>query len=110
MEKSAIELVLANWIAQATSAPGQLPDGVDPAAWVARQFMNWWSSEVEDALSYAEYSIAEVRKELNRLGGWENDQLGEALHELIHARDALADVRARLGLLNAEPGDAEPQS
>ena len=106
MQQSEVEQVLANWIAQATSAPGRLADNVDPAAWVAQRFLAWWHPRVEDALSDAERAIAGVRGELNRLGGWQNNQLGEALHELIHAGEALADLRARLGLVAAPQSGA----
>jgi hypothetical protein len=98
MERSEVEQVLANWIAQATLPPGQLAEGTDPASWVAMQFVNWWRPRVEDTLGDAERAVAGVRAELYRLGGWSNDDLGEALHELIHLSDALGDLRAQLGL------------
>jgi hypothetical protein len=98
MQRSEIEQVLANWIGQAISGPGRLAEGVDPANWVATQFLNWWRPQVEDSLGDAERAVAGVRHELNRLGGWENTELAEALHELIHIGDALSDLRNRLGL------------
>ncbi len=64
--------------------------------------MDWWRPQVEGALSDAERAIAGAHEELDRLGGWKNDQLGEALHELIHAGDALADLRSRLGLVEGQ--------
>jgi hypothetical protein len=39
-----------------------------------------------------------IRSELERLGGWNNPQLGEAMHELIHLSDALAALETGLGL------------
>ncbi|SRR5260370_42516929 len=98
-ERGEIEQVLANWIAQVTGPPGQLGANIDPAAWISHQFLNWWHPRIEDALTDAERAVSGVRAELNRLGGWGNVQLAEALHELIHASDALADLRARLGLV-----------
>jgi X-X-X-Leu-X-X-Gly heptad repeat protein len=100
MERSEIEQVLANWIAQATSGDGQLADGIDPAKWIATNFVKWWHPLVDDSLSDAEGAAHRVRDELNRLGGWENKELGEALHELIHVADALGDLRVALGLHN----------
>ena len=35
MARNEIETVLANWISQALSKPGQLPEGTDPAAWAS---------------------------------------------------------------------------
>ena len=90
MPTSEIEEVLANWISQATSPPGQLVEGLDPSRWVARQFLKWWRSEgVERPLGDAGLAMQGIRTELERLGGWNNPQLGEAMHELIHLSDAL---------------------
>ena len=36
MERTEIERVLANWIAEATSGDGQLVDGIDPVHWIAQ--------------------------------------------------------------------------
>jgi hypothetical protein len=96
---SEIEQVLSNWIKQATSPPGQLVDGLDPATWVAQRFLAWWRTQsVERPLEGAELAAQSLRSELERLGGWGNPQLGEAMHELVHLRDALAELRAALGL------------
>jgi hypothetical protein len=93
-----VEQVLAKWIAQATDPPGELAPGTDPARWVAQQFLRWWQPQVADELAAAEAAVAGVRAELDRLGGWSNPQLGEALRELIHAGDALATLRSAFGL------------
>jgi hypothetical protein len=97
MDPTEVEQVLANWIGQATSRPGQLSDDVDPAAWVSRLFLNWWRAKIEEDLSAVESAVEGVRQELMRLGGWENKQLGEALHELTDASEALRGLRAALG-------------
>ena len=96
MAKQEIEQVLTNWIAEANSPLGRLPGGADPAEWVARRFLAWWQERLERPLEDAEAAVASVRSDLNRLGGWENAQLGEAMHGLIHASDALAEIRALL--------------
>jgi hypothetical protein len=88
--------VLANWIVQATTPVGRLPEGTDPAGWVADRFSAWWRERAEGYLRDAECASAAVRAELIRLGGWET--FGEALHELIHVEDALGDLRGTLRL------------
>jgi hypothetical protein len=98
MDRHEVEEVLANWISQATSSPGRLAPGTDPAKWVAAQFLRWWQSQIADELNGADTAVAAARQELDRLGGWSNPQFGEALHELVHAHDALADLRSALGL------------
>ena len=52
---------------------------------------------VERPLDYAVIATQKIRSELEQLGGWSNPQLGEAMHELIHLSDALAELRAALG-------------
>jgi hypothetical protein len=93
-----VEQVLANWITQATAAPGELAPGTEPAQWIARQFLRWWQPQVAGELAAAEVAVAGVRANLDGLGGWSNPELGEALHELIHAGEALAALRSALGL------------
>ena len=96
MARNEIEAVLANWISQALSKPGQLPDGTDPAAWAASRFAEWWKVQAERALGDAEMAASAIKDELTRLGGWES--FGEAMHEHCHLQDALGDLRAILGL------------
>ena len=105
MAISDVEQVLTNWIQQATSPPGQLIEGTDPAKWVARNFLNWWRTDcVERPLDDAGSATQGIRLELERLGGWDNPQLGEAMHELIHLSDAFAELRAALGFTDDESG------
>jgi hypothetical protein len=98
MDRPEVEQVLANWIAQATSPPGALAPGTDPARWVAQQFLRWWHPRVSGELADAESAVMGAWRELERLGGRSNNDLGEAMHELIHARDALGTLRVMLGL------------
>jgi hypothetical protein len=99
MPATDVEQVLANWIGQAISLPGQLAEGLDPSKWVARQFLKWWRNEgVEPPLVDAECAIQGIRSELERLGGWNNPQLGETMHELIHLSDAFSELRQVLSL------------
>ena len=98
MPNTELEQVLSNWIDRAISPVGQLEDGQEPANWVAQRFIEWWKSQkVGPALSDAESAMQAIRSELESLGGWSNPQLGEALHELIHLRDALGELRTELG-------------
>ncbi len=90
------ETVLTNWLQQALSASGELPQGMTPAAWVAARFSEWWRNRASDTIGDAERATIAVREELMRLGGWE--PFGEALHELIHLQDALGDLRGLMRL------------
>ncbi len=94
MATDEIQTMLTNWIEQALSPIGQLPDGVTPADWVAVRFSAWWRDRAGDAIGDAQRATAAVREELMRLGGWED--FGEALHEVIHLQDALDDLRGHM--------------
>ncbi len=99
MPTNEIEQVLANWIAQAMSPEGKLDAGIEPSEWVARQFLKWWNKDaVERPLEDAGIAVRKIRSELERLGGWNNPQFEDAMHELIHLNDALAELRGALGL------------
>jgi hypothetical protein len=105
MASDEVRETLANWIGQALSPVGHLPEDIDPAGWVADRFAAWWRPQVQDSLDAAEAALSAVREELMRLGGWE--KFGEALHELTHAGDALSDLRAGLRLdVQGESQDA----
>jgi hypothetical protein len=88
--------VLTNWIGQALAPIGELPEGTDPAAWVADHFAAWWRTRAEEPLGDAERATAAVREGLERRGGWES--FGEALEDLTHLGDALQELRTTLGL------------
>jgi hypothetical protein len=96
-----VRQVLANWIGQALAPSGRLPDGAEPADWVADHFGSWWNERAGDSLQDAEMAASNIGAELERLGGW--GAFGEALHELAHLRDALADLRSVLGLEDDRP-------
>ena len=96
MSRSEIEQVLRNWIDQATSPEGAIPDGTDRARWVTDNFIAWWRKQVGDSLGSAEVAANRLRQELERLG--HPTEFDEALHELTHVQDALRDLRHDLGL------------
>ena len=100
MSEREIEEVLSNWIQQAISAEGELlPKGIAPSKWVAKQFLAWWREQaVASAIGDAELAAARVREELTQAGGFDNPQLGEAMHELIHLADALSEIEGCLGI------------
>jgi hypothetical protein len=93
---SEIEAALANWLRQATSPDGRLPEDTDPAVWIAAQFSKWWRDRAANSLGEAELVARQARDELIRLGGW--GPFGAALHELAHVSDALGELRSTLGL------------
>ena len=88
--------VLANWIRQGKGSEGELPPGIDVADWIVDRFLAWWARDVEDSLSFAELSTGRLYEELERLGGSNRSEFGDALHELAHVRDALGDLRSKL--------------
>lgn len=101
MDRREIQEVLTNWLTEATTPP-PLPDAIAPAEWVATHFLRWWQPQIEDELSSAELAVSRTWNELESLGGWSNPQLGDALHELIHARDALSALREAFGFTESE--------
>jgi hypothetical protein len=103
MSKSEAEEVLANWVKQAVSGPGQLVEGLKPSEWVARQFLKWWQAQgVVQPWKDARAAAERITSELERLGGWKNADLGEAMHELIHLNEAIAEIGETLGLTAAD--------
>jgi len=98
MPASDIQTVLRNWIEQATSPVGQLPESTDPAEWVGQQFVAWWREQASEELGAAFKAAHRLRTELNRVG--KANELGEAMHELTHLQDALSDLERALGFQN----------
>ena len=100
MPTNEIERVLSNWIREGTSHPGQLDKTLDSSTWIAQQFLKWWrTDQVERPLGDAALAMHGIRKKLDRLGGWSNPQVGEAMHDLIHLEDAITELREALGLI-----------
>jgi hypothetical protein len=104
MDRKEIERVLANWIAQAGAPSFASAAEVTPEAWIAERFVDWFASQTSDSLSDAEAAVSAIRSELMRLGGWNNPDLGETLHELAHVSDALSELHVALGVEPAGQG------
>lgn len=81
---SELEQVLANWIDQAVSGHGTLTPGVNPAAWVAAQFLAWWRVQVAKQLETAEGAIGQLLV------------AGQAESRLELVEEAFADLRASI--------------
>jgi hypothetical protein len=97
MPSAEIQQVLANWIKQATEPPGRLAENIEPAQWVAEMFLGWWREQTLSFLEDAESATGRIRVELQRLGGWNNKQLENAMEEMTHLEETLADLRTASG-------------
>jgi hypothetical protein len=84
---------LMNWLAQAMSPIGSLPDNTTPAEWVARNFIDVWRKPVRSSLDSIEHMLGEAGLAI---------QAGEnarAISLVDAIRQELAEgVRDRLGL------------
>ncbi|NOZ70371.1 MAG: hypothetical protein GXP38_00415 [Chloroflexi bacterium] len=87
--------VLSNWVREATSGIGALPEGCDAADWIADRFLQWWFGDAQDTIEErirdAETAASVIQGELKRHGGW--DKFGDSLHALCHLGDALSELR-----------------
>lgn len=98
MAANTLEQVLANWLAQAIGSEDRLPQGTTVAVWVAQRTAEWLSTTASEVLADAEAAADRLRAALEQLGGWNNPQLLNAMDELTHVSDALADLRSNFGL------------
>lgn len=86
--------VLRNWLRQAESLCGTLPDGTDRTEWAIRQFINYWKDPLSIALDGIEASLQRAMS-LCRTGAASH----EITNELENAREILqCDLRDDLGL------------
>ena len=91
-----VRRVLSNWISQSLDSIGRLEPGIVPADWVAERFLEWFRTQAGDLVGDVALATHRVRAELERLGGWKNSELGEAMHELIHIDDAVNGLKGLL--------------
>ena len=94
--------VLADWLRQAQSPIGSLPEGHDPIAWCVRQFIGYWRRPARNAIDSIEASLERALDLCNSIPG------AEAIRDVIdEARQVLQeDLRDHLGLYdwNREDG------
>lgn len=91
-----VRQVLSNWIGQSLDPIGQLEPGIVPADWVAEHFLEWFRTQAANLIGDVAIATNRVRAELDRLGGWKNPELGDAMHELIHIDDAVNGLKGLL--------------
>ena len=88
--------VLNNWLREALSPVGYLPEGTDPVEWAIRRFIAHWQGGARAAIDGIEESRRSAL-ELCRAGSFE-----EACEELEFARQRVWELRNELGLYDAE--------
>ena len=91
MSRSDIEQVLRNWIAQALSPMGDFAEGIDPTKWIADNFIDWWSQQVEDSLSSAE--LAAHPKNFRRHPATQRRVMRETLDRIGYISDVIVSER-----------------
>ena len=89
--------VLSNWIKEATSY-GELPEGKNVEEWIAEQVVNWWRPKINDDIESLKTTASCLRKNLEKIGGWNRKELADAMHELIHLEENITDLRSSLCL------------
>ncbi len=86
--------VLRNWLQQADSSTGSLPDGMDPVEWAVRQFINYWKTPARNAIELIEEDLAQAMTLCVS-----NGSLEEIQNTIDSARQTLQEsLRDHLGL------------
>jgi hypothetical protein len=93
---------LTNWLRQAQSPVGSLPEATDPIEWVVRRFIDYWRGPARVAIDSIESSLYRAMDLCDALPG------AEAIKDEIDAgRQVLQeDLRDHLGLYNWNREDA----
>lgn len=85
---------LRNWLREAESPIGTLPEGMDAIEWAVRRFIDTWKSPARNAIESVEESLYRAMS-LCELGS----PLAEIKNEIDLARQTLQeDLRDHLGL------------
>jgi hypothetical protein len=93
---------LRNWLQQAQSPIGSLPEGMDPIAWVVERFIAYWAGPARNAIRSIERSLNEARA-LCDAGG----SPAEIKAEIEYAMQVIGeDLRDHLGLYQWDEEDA----
>ncbi len=93
--------ILENWLREANSPMGKLPEGVDAVEWAVRRFIDSWKNTARDALDSVEASLTQAISLCDS-----GSPFSEIKDELEIARQTLGeDLRDHLGLYdwNKEP-------
>jgi hypothetical protein len=104
--KTEIEQVLYNWIAEANSPIGSFSGDVDRAAWVAKNFLDWWRPQIEErvrSIGGCALRLQELLKELNVTIATEAGD--EAFDILEQVWDDARELRVAFGIPDGEAGE-----
>lgn len=84
---------LRNWLNEANSPIGSLPEGTDPVEWAVRRFIASWQGPVRGGIEFIEESLQAA------LAALEAGDLDKARSEIESARQSIGEtVRDHLGL------------
>lgn len=85
-----------NWLNEAQSPIGTLPDGMDAVEWAVRRFISTWSSPARNAIDSIENTLSRAASLCDS-----NSPLAEIKTVIDVARQTLQeDLRDHLGLYN----------
>src|SRR5687767_14104387 len=92
--------VLRNWLDQAQSPIGSLPEGTDPVDWTIGQFIDYWEKPVRRGLENLEASLNRVRELCDSQA-----QHSEIRSEIDYAFQIIGeDLRCELGIFDWNKG------
>src|SRR5436190_2102461 len=84
---------LRNWLDQANSPLGSLPEGMDPVNWAIRQFIQSWQGPIRSAIESLEESLGDA------MSACERGDTNAAMMEIDSARQTIGEnLRDELGL------------
>jgi len=89
-----LKQALCNWLQEAQSPVGTLPQGTDPVDWAIRRFIAYWEKPARQAIRFLEESLNKARELCD--AGANPEQIKE---EIDYAFQVLGeDLRVALGL------------
>jgi hypothetical protein len=85
---------LSNWLREANSRMGALPEGVDPVEWAVRRFIDIWKADAPNAIDGVEENLSRAIALCDS-----QSPLDEIKSSIELARETLQeDLRGHLGL------------
>ena len=85
---------LRNWLREANSPMGALPEGVDPVEWAVRRFIDIWKADARNAIEGVEWNLVRAIALCDS-----QSPLDEIKRQIELARETLQeDLRDHLGL------------